>query len=77
MGAYCPSTYVRDLEGLPCKSLSDSIRAPILQSFWGLHRELKVGMQCLQSRERHNSAAASALATAAPLMLRHSDCSGQ
>lgn len=34
-------------------------------------------MQCLQSRERHNSTAASVLATAAPLMLRHLGCSGQ
>lgn len=56
--------------------LSDSIRFSVSQSFCALHRNLKVGMQCLQSRERYITAA-SALAAAAPLMLRHSDCSGE
>lgn len=79
---YRLGTHVRDLEELPCKSLpGESVGAQMLQSSWALHWRFVGGnvVPTVQGGTYGNAALSVCswmCATAAPLMLRHSSCSG-
>lgn len=83
MGTYCLGTYMRDPEELPCKSLPcESVGIQTLESFWALCWSF-VGGNVVPTVQggTYGTAALSVCtwtcAAVAPLMLRHSGCSGQ